>query len=208
MDRPGYFIAIEGIAGVGKTTACQFAEEYLRSRYVDVVVTKVPGDTAFGLRCRELLLSDVTGETDHTVQAMIFCAARRQLVQSVIKPALARGAIVLSDRYTLSTLAYQYNAEGLDTLTELSTAGLKPDHTILLDGPVEMCHERLMKRTDVRELSHLDRSEYNEIKRRREIMLNWYYANADVSTTLCVNTDVATVKDRMIHTLETLLFSR
>ena len=145
----GRFITIEGPDGAGKTTQAERLAAHLREAGYDVLLTREPGGTWLGERIREILLArtDVAAATDPVTDAILFNAARRQLVADVIEPALARGRTVICARYADSTLAYQGYGAGvpldrLRTLQALATDGLEPDLTILLDLPVEAGLER------------------------------------------------------------------
>lgn len=142
VDR-GRFITIEGPEGAGKTTQAARAEAALRARGIAVRRTREPGGTALGERIRELLLADTGAAHDPLADALLFNAARRQLVEEVIEPALAAGTTILCARFADSTRAYQGHGGGLDLgqlaeLEEIATGGLVPDLTILLDLPVEV----------------------------------------------------------------------
>ena len=142
--RRGAFITVDGPDGGGKTTQAERLAAYLRDRGVLVHLTREPGGTWLGERIRDLLL-ERTGSaapTDPLADAMLFDAARRQLVQEVIRPSLDAGETVICARFTDSTLAYQGYGAGLDIdvlrrLNDLTTGGLRPDLTIILDVPVE-----------------------------------------------------------------------
>jgi dTMP kinase len=135
--RRGFFLAFEGGEGVGKTTQLKVLADQLAGRGYEVIVTHEPGDTPVGLRLRELLLDPDTVVTSQT-EALLYAADRAEHVANVISPWLAQGAIVISDRYLDSSIAYQGYARGLDieviTQTSLwATGGLLPDLTLLLD---------------------------------------------------------------------------
>jgi dTMP kinase len=139
-----WFITVEGPDGAGKTTQAEILAGRLREQGLDVLLTREPGGTAIGDRIREILLS-ADGEraaTEPLTDALLFNAARRQLVVDVIRPALEAGRTVVCARYADSTLAYQgYGAgvplERLRDLEHAATCGLVPDLTILLDLSVE-----------------------------------------------------------------------
>lgn len=152
MTRPslpaerGWFITIEGPEGAGKTTQAARLESHLRGEGVAVLRTREPGGTSLGERLRDLLLAGgpPAGATiDPLTDALLFSAARRQLVEEVIRPAIEAGTSVVCTRFADSTLAYQGFGAGvplatLRTLEEIATSGLRPDLTILLDLPAEV----------------------------------------------------------------------
>jgi dTMP kinase len=140
----GWFISIEGPDGAGKTTQAETLAEHLRRRGQDVLLTREPGGHGLASGCARScwLGPNPATTTDPVTDAILFTAARRQLVIDVIRPALARGRTVVCARYADSTLAYQgYGAgvplERLRALQALATDGLQPHLTILLDLPVE-----------------------------------------------------------------------
>ena len=146
LKRPpatGLFIAFEGVEGAGKGTQIRMAEEHIRSLGLDVLVTREPGGTQLGEQIRQVLLDPKTGKLDARAEALLFAASRAQTVTSIIRPALADGKIVLSDRYVDSSLAYQGWARGLGeqdvlTLNVWATQGLFPDLVILLHVEPEL----------------------------------------------------------------------
>jgi dTMP kinase len=142
----GWFITIEGPEGAGKTTQAARLEAHLRDSGVAVVRTREPGGTALGERIREVLL-DAASHRDQPIDpladALLFSAARRQLVSEVIRPALSAATSVVCARFADSTLAYQGYGAGLPiddlrALERVATGGLRPDLTILLDLPPEI----------------------------------------------------------------------
>ncbi|HYH93791.1 MAG TPA: dTMP kinase [Candidatus Saccharimonadales bacterium] len=142
----GWFITIEGPEGGGKTTQAEQLGRHLTTSGRDVRVTREPGGTWLGERIREVLLTRTASGApvpDPRTDALLFNAARRQLVDEVIRPALETGRSVVCARYADSTLAYQGDGAGvprstLRTLADIATDGLTPDLTILLDVPVEI----------------------------------------------------------------------
>jgi len=140
----GWFITLEGPEGAGKTTQADALAVHLTGLGMDLHLTREPGGTWLGERLREVLLARTASAapTDPLTDALLFNAARRQLVTEVIRPALEAGRTILCARYADSTLAYQgYGAgvplERLRALEAAATDGLGPDLTILLDLPVE-----------------------------------------------------------------------
>ena len=139
---PGAFVTLEGPEGAGKSTQTVRLADALRAAGRTVTVTREPGGTPLGERIREVLL-DADARHDPLADALLFQAARAQLLSDVIRPALARGEVVLCDRFADSTLAYQGHGMGvpLDTLGALeriATGGLRPDLTLLFDLPPDV----------------------------------------------------------------------
>ena len=133
----GLFITFEGTEGSGKTTQVELLGEWLSTH--DPVVVREPGGTELGERIREVVLFAGL-EIDAEAEMYLFMAARRQLIDEVIVPALAAGQIVIADRYHDSTLAYQGGARGVPT--SWPSTFPRPDVTFLLEGPVEAGLER------------------------------------------------------------------
>lgn len=148
--KRGMFITFEGPEGSGKSTQIRLLAEALRAQGVVVTVTREPGGSPLGAAIRKLLLdSPVRPASD--AELFLFLADRADHVANVIRPALTRGEVVLCDRYSDSTFAYQGGGRGLPLarLKRLdceATGGLKPDLTLLLDLPVEKGLERAEKR--------------------------------------------------------------
>ncbi len=162
----GMFITFEGPEGSGKSTQVRLLVEWLEERGLPVLATREPGGTAIGDAVREVLLDVRHTEMRPRTEVLLFSAARAQLVSEVIRPFLAEGGIVVSDRYVDSTLAYQGYGHGLDLevlrqISEFAIGGLWPDLTIYLDVPVD---EGLRRKTQAsllgeEELNRLDMAE-------------------------------------------------
>ena len=134
----GFFITLEGPDGAGKGTQGRRLVEHLRRAAVDVLNTREPGGTPIGERIRQALLDDSHREMAAETEMLLFAASRAQFVREVVRPALARGTTVLSERYVDASLAYQGFGRGLDvglvrTVNDVATGGLLPDLTLLLD---------------------------------------------------------------------------
>jgi dTMP kinase len=139
---PGLFVVLEGPDGAGKSAAARSLVRSLREAGHDVTATREPGGTAIGEALREVLLRAGAVERSGLADALLFSAARAELVEEVIRPALARGEIVVSDRYATSTTAYQGYGSGVPLdqlllLERVATGGLPPDLVVLIDVPVE-----------------------------------------------------------------------
>jgi dTMP kinase len=135
---PGYFVAFEGGEGAGKSTQVRLLADALAREGRDVVTTREPGGTPAGVTIRSLVLDPATGHLAPRAEALLYAADRAQHVATVIRPALDRGAVVLTDRYVDSSLAYQGAGRILDVdevrqLSTWATEGLTPDLTVLLD---------------------------------------------------------------------------
>src|SRR5947199_6917263 len=110
----GVFLALDGLDGTGKSTQCRLLVEWLRGQGLAVTACADPGGTELGARLRDILLFGREHRMGAQAEALLFMASRAELVEQVIRPALARGEVVVCDRFTLSTVVYQGYAGGLD----------------------------------------------------------------------------------------------
>lgn len=138
----GLFITLEGPEGAGKTTNRAYLAEQLQAQGFDVVLTREPGGTPLAEQIREILLAPHTETMSVDTELLLMFAARAQHLTQVIKPALAEGKIVICDRFTDATYAYQGGGRGLDCsriamLEQFVQGDLRPDMTLLFDLPVE-----------------------------------------------------------------------
>jgi dTMP kinase len=152
------FITLEGAEGCGKTTQIEALAAHLRQLGYEVLTTREPGGTPISDRVRSILLDRENTAMRQRTEFLLFQASRAQLVEEVIRPCLAEGGIVLSDRFADSTLAYQgYGYQNdlamLRSIIGYATGGLKPDLTLLLDLDVEV---GLRRRTAGGQLNRLD----------------------------------------------------
>jgi len=136
--RPGLFLAFEGCEGVGKTTQARLIAIWLREQGYDVVTTHEPGATKLGMRLRAMLLDTANTGMSSQAEALLYAADRAEHVSKVIDPALMRGAVVITDRYIDSSLAYQGYGRGIPTadiarLNSWAVDGRMPDLTVILD---------------------------------------------------------------------------
>lgn len=141
----GKFITFEGIDGAGKSTHIAFVSEYIKARGVELVSSREPGGTPLGEKLREIVLHE---KMHLETEALLVFASRREHIAQVIAPALARGAWVISDRFTDSTFAYQGGGRGtslekLEVLEQWVHPELQPDLTLLFDVPLDVARARL-----------------------------------------------------------------
>jgi dTMP kinase len=134
----GRFITLEGIEGSGKSSQISLLADHLRSNHRAVTLTREPGGTPIGDQVRKILLDPGNKALDPSAELLLYAASRAQHLTEVIRPALESGAIVLCDRFSDATIAYQGYGRGLDlamihALDRLVTAGMRPDLTIVLD---------------------------------------------------------------------------
>ncbi len=158
----GVFLSFEGIEGTGKTTQARLLSERLAAEGHDVVLTFEPGGTVIGSRIREILLLPDHLEMSAITELLLYNAARAQHLAEKIVPAIKEGKIIITDRFSDSTTAYQCYARGIDmalimSLDRLATGGLKPDLTILfdLDAEAGLARNRGANKTDRIELEDI-----------------------------------------------------
>ena len=174
MDA-GRFIALEGIDGSGTTTQARMLADGLRSRGEKVVRTSEPTDSWAGRRIRATHAEG--GRADELMLALLFAADRREHLKSTILPALERGEWVVSDRYLLSSIAYQSTGAPFEWVCEVNRPFLRPLVTVLLDVPVELALERVGLRGEAREYYE----EKGTLERVRENFLRAAAAGPDLA---------------------------
>ncbi|HEU4542073.1 MAG TPA: dTMP kinase [Jiangellaceae bacterium] len=167
-DYSGVFIAIEGGDGAGKSTQARLLAGRLREAGHEVVLTYEPGDTRIGPDVRRLVLDVASEGLDPRAEALLYAADRAEHVAALIRPALERGAVVITDRYIDSSIAYQGVGRdlGVDEIAALSafaTGGLLPDLTVVLDVPEDVRRPRIAGLGDRLER---EESEFHEIVRQ------------------------------------------
>lgn len=168
------FVTFEGGDGTGKTTQIRALESYLVQRGRACVVTREPGDTSLGKLIRQILLEVGDHEVAPSTELFLYLADRAQHVSEIIRPALAAGKIVLCDRFTDSTLAYQGYGRGIDLkllqqLNDLADAGVRPDLTFLLDCPVALGLSRTSQRQSEAGQPREDRFEREKVEFHEKI---------------------------------------
>lgn len=152
LSKKGLFITFEGADGCGKTTQLNLLKEYLSNKGYEVIVTREPGAVGLGEKIREILLN-YDGEVSPNCEAFLFLADRAQHIDTIVKPAIEAGKIVLCDRHTDSSVAYQGYGRGVDIsrirmLNKIATSGLVPDLTLVFDIDVETSQKRVGKNKD------------------------------------------------------------
>ncbi|WP_415948283.1 dTMP kinase [Streptomyces sp. KLOTTS4A1] len=149
----GFFIALEGGDGAGKSTQAEALAEWIRAKGHEVVLTREPGATPVGKRLRSILLDVSSAGLSHRAEALLYAADRAEHVDTVVRPALERGAVVISDRYIDSSVAYQGAGRDLSPteiarISRWATDGLVPQLTVLLDVSPEAARERFTEAPD------------------------------------------------------------
>ncbi|MDI9490239.1 MAG: dTMP kinase [Clostridiaceae bacterium] len=167
----GLFLTFEGIDGSGKTMQLEMLTEDLRKANLKYLILREPGGTSISEQIRKVLLDRVNQEMIPETELLLFAAARAQLVQEVVKPALAAKSIVISDRFYDSTTAYQGFGRDMDVhfiqmLNTFATQGLQPDFTFYFDLSVETAIERLGKRTEKNDRIDLESKKFMEKTRQ------------------------------------------
>lgn len=152
MPQP-VFLTFDGLDGTGKSTQSRMLVEWLTAQKIPVTACTDPGGTALGQELRKLLLFGREHRIATTTEAMLFMASRAQLVEEIIRPALERGDVVVSDRFTLANVVYQGHAGGLDSealwsVGKFVTGGIEPGLTLVFDLPVDVALARRNREAD------------------------------------------------------------
>lgn len=205
----GAFITFEGPDGSGKSTQIELLAHHLRSIGWNVLTTREPGGTPIGDQIRNVLHDVTNTEMVSEAEILLYSASRAQLVGQVIRPALAQGATVLSDRYADSTIAYQGYGRGLDLnvlrrITDFATGGLAPDLTIYLDLPVEQGLERKRQALSQRsgEWNRLDQEDVEFHQRVRQGYLELAAAEPERWLIVDARPSVAEIQRRIREAME------
>jgi dTMP kinase len=205
--KTGRFISIEGTEGVGKSTNVAFVKQRIEAAGIELVLTREPGGTALAEQIRDLLLSPRAEKMSVDTELLLVFAARAQHINAVIGPALARGAWVLSDRFTDATYAYQGFGRQIELarITQLETfvqGALRPDVTILLDAPVAIGLARASARGA---LDRIEQEEQDFFERVRE---GYHWQMEKEPQRFCLvdaSRDLASVEQQVDYILKTQL---
>ena len=203
--KKGLFITFEGADGCGKTTQLNMVEQFLKEKGYDVVVTREPGALDIGQKIRNILLHH-DGIVADSCEMFLFLADRAQHVETLIKPSLEQGKIVLCDRHTDSTIAYQGYARGqniklLQELNSIAVNGLKPDLTLLFDVSTEIAQQRVGNEKDRMEATGIEfhkkvRKGYLELQKQNSERIKLINANNSIENVF------ADVKDIIIKLIQ------
>jgi dTMP kinase len=207
----GRFITIEGGEGVGKSTQLAALQEWLGSTGLDVVFTREPGGTPRAERIRELLLHTTDEPMPPVSELLLMFAARASHIENVIRPALARGAWVICDRFTDATYAYQGGGRGMDVkqiemLEGLVQRDLRPDLTLLLDAPLDLTSLRAQARNSATgTVDRFEREQRGFFERVRNAYLERARRFPDRIAVIDASGDVDTVRDAIRCAIEARL---
>lgn len=164
------FIVVEGLDGSGKTTVVEFIRTLHRTAGVPVVINSSSSATPFAKAIRSVVIDEVSREVSHDALALLVNAARRDIVERYVEPALVRGDNVVSDRWTLSTAVYQCDAVDLMMVNDIGSLGIEPDLVIILDVDYATSMERLKRRRVAAD--HLESCSPELFDYRRNVLLS------------------------------------
>ena len=210
------FITFEGVEGCGKTTQLALLSEALRQQGYGVLTTREPGGCTIADAVRRILLDPAHHAMVPRAELLLYAAARAQHVTEVIKPALAEGRVVLCDRYTDATVAYQGYGRGLDRelvehLNDLACDGCRPDLTLLLDMPAEAGLKRAIRRNSSQKMDEEGRFEQEALifhDKVRQGYLALAQRHPDRIRIIAAQGSVAEVAQRILLAINTFIESQ
>lgn len=207
----GKLIVLEGPEGAGKTTQAPLVADWLNAHGHSAMALREPGGTTIGDQIRAILLDTPDGAVDDAAEALLYMASRAQLVDRVIRPALARGTIVLLDRFFLSTYAYQIAGRGLPeaevrAANQLAVRGLVPDLTVMLTIPADQGMARVARRGEHDRLERADREFHERVARAFATFTDsgWQQAHAECGPVVSVDAtgDIVAVYKSIVKVLQ------
>jgi dTMP kinase len=203
----GIFISLEGIEGTGKSTQTELLAEYLRSKGYGVTKTAEPGGTRISLKIRDLLLSTDSTDMDPLTELLLYNAARVQHIKEIILPALLRGDVVVTDRFSDSTTAYQGYGRGIDlklidALDAVTTNRLRPHLMVLLDIDVET---GLVRNRKIQKYDRLELEEVSFHERVRKGFISIAAKEQERVTLIDCSGDIETVHKKVVSIVEAFL---
>lgn len=209
----GFFITFEGIEGCGKSTQVRLLSEALKGQDVACVVTREPGGTSIGSKIREILLNPDHKGMAPEAELLLYAADRAQHIREVIKPAVDTGKVVICDRFTDATIAYQGFGRGLDMsliheLNRIASLGITPDLTLLLDCPVETGIGRALERNSKNSHAKDGRFEEEALsfhQRVRDGYLNISRSEPDRVKVIDASKDVETMQKAILEIVKNFI---
>ena len=201
MSKKGLFITFEGIDGCGKTTQIDLLKNFLTEQGREILITREPGAKGLGSKLREILLH-YEGDVSSNCESFLFLADRAQHIDTIVKPAIEAGQIVLCDRHIDSTVAYQGYGRGVDIgqikmLNNIATSGLKPDLTFIFDINIETSAKRVGKNQD-----RMESSGAEFFKKVREGYLNIAKEEPERVKVIDGSKSIESIKDVVISIIE------
>ncbi len=210
-----FFITFEGIEGCGKSTQVGLLAQRLTARQTSVLTTREPGGCPIANAIRQILLSPANTALVPRAELLLYAAARAQHVAEVVVPALQQGSIVICDRFTDATLAYQGFGRGLDldlihTLNQVATGGVMPDLTLLLDMPPTEGLKRAIQRNTESALNHEERFEMESLDFHEKVRSGYLQLASQDARFRIIDAqgDIATVADRINRTVDEFTATR
>jgi dTMP kinase len=208
----GYFITFEGVEGCGKTTQIKLLSEFLLAHGIDTVLTREPGGCPIADKIRTILLDAENRALSPLSELMLYAAARAQHVSEVVIPALNNGNVVLCDRFSDATVAYQSFGRGIDrgvidTLNLLACQGISPDLTVLVDCDPRIGLERARRRIEATSGPREERFELEELTFHQRVRDGYLQLAADEPNRFLIINGTATIEE-IFSTISTQLLAR
>jgi dTMP kinase len=209
-SKKGIFISFEGIEGTGKTIQSRLLCEHLMKKGYKVILTEEPGGTRIGLKIRDLLLSTENREITPVAELLLYNASRSQHIKEVILPAINDSSVVITDRFSDSTVAYQgfgrrIDLGYIDFIQRIVTEGLKPDITLLLDLDVET---GLMRNEGINKTDRLELEDVEFHKRVRDGYLEIAAKEPERIKLIDASGSIEEIHSKVINIVTNLICSR